>query len=57
MQSESVIEGRMTEERRPVGLLGVLWGVLCVVKIVRVVGVAAGPEAGQVAAEHGFENV
>ena len=53
MQSESAIEGRMIEERRLVGLLGVLY----VVEIVRLVGVAAGPEAGQVAAEHGLEIV
>ena len=47
----------MIEERRLVGLFGVLWGVLYVVEIVRVAGVAAGPEAGQVAAEHGLEDV
>lgn len=44
MQSEIGIEGRMIEERRPVGLSVVL----DVVEIVRVVGVVAGSEVGQV---------
>ena len=47
----------MIEERRLVGLFGVLWGVPYVVEIARVAGVAAGPEAGQVAAEQRLEDV